>query len=63
MRRRTGSGSESRATPPVIRSEQGQSIVRKGDELTVRKRSCSALVEQEESVTGGLFGGSLPNWD
>ena len=46
------------ATPPIIRRvNRGQSIVRKGDRVDgTQAVMLEALVEQEESVTGGLFG-------
>ena len=49
---------KSEATPPIIRRvNRGQSIVRKGDRVDgTQAVMLEALVEQEETVAGGLFG-------
>lgn len=49
---------KSESTPPIIRRvNRGQSIVRKGDRVDgTQAVMLEALVEQEESVAGGLFG-------
>ena len=49
---------KSEATPPIIRRvNRGQSIVRKGDRVDgTQAVMLEALVEQEETAAGGLFG-------